>query len=127
MVFSFGKWLVKVLSGMCPHRMNSCKSRQVDGGGREGLSNHMCVRSHSPGWPRTPCVAEDDHEILILLPLRPQCPEYKYVCDACGHTGRRLCHAQRALWRLSSFPGTPNALNFEGCNLGGGILFTFGV
>lgn len=34
---------------------------------------------YSPGWPETPCVAKDNLELLMLLPLPLECWDYRWV------------------------------------------------
>lgn len=41
-------------------------------------------RSHSPGWPETHCVADNDFELVILLHPSPKCWDSSYVPQ---HTG----------------------------------------
>lgn len=37
------------------------------------------IVSCGPGWPSSVYVAQDDNEVLILLPLHPQCWDYRSV------------------------------------------------
>lgn len=39
----------------------------------------LTKENYSPDWPQTLCVAEEDLEILNLLPLLPTCWDYEYV------------------------------------------------
>lgn len=55
--------------------------------------------SNSTDWPEAHCVAEEDLEYLILLPLPPRCEPPGLVCMWCRGLDSRLCAWEaRTLW-----------------------------
>lgn len=66
---------------------------------------------HSSGWPRTCCVPEDDFELLIFLPVLPQCLAYRHEAPGLvyfvpGFKPRALCMLDKRCtgWTTSLTP-----------------------